>query len=498
MPMLVRRVRFSAPSCPSTAARCAEAHPTNARAWIVLSLACVLAGCGHVPPNRAPDAPTSAAFKETPPGWINAAPADTLDRGPWWQLFGDPTLDALVPRIEVSNQNVAAAAAAYAQARALVREQRASLFPALSLDGGVTRSGGRASTSGGGTRYQLVLGASWEPDVWGRVSGTVNAAGAKAQASAADLAAARLSAQGEFVTDYLSLRETDAEMALLRSTIEGYERSLQIAKNRYDAGVAPKSDLLQAQTQLANAQAELAGLERQRAQLEHAMAVLSGEVPANFTLPPGDWKSTTVPAVPPGVLSALLQRRPDIAAAERRVAAANAQIGVARAAFFPALTLSGNYGLGAASLGNLFSASAASWSLGLSLAQTLFDAGARSARVDEARAAWEQTVAQYRQTVLGAFQSVEDQLAAARVLEQQQALRRQASEAAEQTEQQVMNRYRAGQVSYTEVVTAQATALNARRALLQVGASRQTAAVALIQALGGGWKSAQIDTAASP
>jgi len=479
MPTLLPRVRFKAPSCAA-------------------ALACLLAGCSHLPPNQVPDAPSSAGFKETPPGWVSAAPADTLERGPWWQLFGDPALDTLVPRIEVSNQNVASAAAAYAQARALVREQRASLFPALSLDGGVTRSGGRASTSASaGTRYQLGLGASWEPDVWGRVSGGVDAAGARAQASAADLAAARLSAQGEFVTDYLSLRETDAEMALLRSTIEGYERSLQIAKNRYDAGVAPKSDLLQAQTQLATAQAELAGLEQQRAQLEHAMAVLSGEAPANFTLPPGDWKSTTVPAVPPGVPSTLLQRRPDIAAAERRVAAANSQIGVARAAFFPALTLSGNYGLGAASLGNLFSASAASWSLGLSLAQTLFDAGARSARVDEARAAWEQTVAQYRQTVLGAFQNVEDQLAVARVLEQQQALRRQASEAADQTEQQVLNRYREGQVSYTEVVTAQVTALNARRALLQVAASRQTAAVALIQALGGGWHAAQIDAASS-
>jgi NodT family efflux transporter outer membrane factor (OMF) lipoprotein len=465
---------------------------------MMLAAALLLTACAHAPPMQAPDAPTSASFKETPPGWITAAPADTLDRGPWWALFGDPALDTLVPRIAVSNQNVAAAAAAYAQARALVREQRASLFPTLSLDGSAARSGGRASTSASsGTRYQLGLGASWEPDVWGRLSGGVDAAGARAQASAADLAAARLSAQGEFVTDYLSARETDAEMALLRASIEGYQRSAQITKNRYDAGVAPKSDLLQAQTTLANAQAELVGLEQQRAKLEHAMAVLVGDAPANFTLPAGEWKSTTVPAVPTGVPSALLQRRPDIAAAERRVAAANSQVGVARAAFFPAFTLSGNYGLGATSVGNLFSASAASWSLGLSLAQTLFDAGARSARVDEARSAWEQTVAQYRQAVLGAFQDVEDQLAAARVLEQQQALRRQASEAADQTEQQVMNRYRAGQVSYTEVVTAQVSALNARRALVQVASSRQMAAVALIQALGGGWNATQVETASA-
>jgi len=304
-----------------------------------LLLALLLAGCAHGPSPQAPDTPSAAQFKEAPPGWMAAAPADLLERGPWWSLFGDPALDALVPRVQVSNQNVAAAAAAYAQARALVREQRAALFPSLSLQAGATRSGrgsASADTSAGsrtGNSFQVGLGASWEPDLWGRIGNTVSAAGAKAQASAADLAAATLSAQAEFVTDYLSLRESDAEIALLRTTIDGYGRSLQIARNRYDVGVAPKSDVLQAQTQLANAQADLAGLVRQRAQLEHAMAVLAGEAPANFTLPPGDWNATIVPAAPVGVPSSLLQRRPDIAGAERNVAAANAQIGVARAAF---------------------------------------------------------------------------------------------------------------------------------------------------------------------
>ncbi|HEX6703386.1 MAG TPA: efflux transporter outer membrane subunit [Albitalea sp.] len=474
---------------------------TTQRLATLVTLAAMLAACAHAPSADAPSAPLSAQFKETPPGWIEAAPADTLERGPWWSLFGDPVLDALAPKVEVSNQDIAAAAAAYAQARALVREQRASLFPSLSLSGSASRSGGeRASTSsagGGGAsnNFQLDLGASWEPDVWGRIGGAVSAAGAQAQASAADLAAARLSAQAEFVTDYLSLREAEAEATLLRSTIEGYSRSLQIAKNRYDAGVAPKSDVLQAQTQLANAQADLAALERQRGQLEHAMAVLSGQAPADFRLPPGDWNATALPGVPLGLPSALLQRRPDIAAAERRVAAANAQIGVARAAFFPSLTLSGNAGQGAARIGDLFNASAFTWSLGVALAQTLFDAGARSARVDQARAGWEQSVAQYRQTVLGALQNVEDQLVAARVLEQQQALRRQASEAADQTEQQVMNRYRAGQVGYTDVVSAQASALSARRALIQAGAARQASAVALIQALGGGWNAQSLASA---
>jgi NodT family efflux transporter outer membrane factor (OMF) lipoprotein len=456
-----------------------------------LLAALLLAGCAAGPAYRTPEAPTAAAFKETPPGWIAAAPADALDRGPWWTLFGDETLNQLAQRVQMSNQNIAAAAAAYEQARALVREQRAALFPSVSLDGGATRSGGGSSSntgsSGRGTRYQVSLGASWEPDVWGRLRASASAAGARAEASAADLASARLSATGELAADYLNLRETDAESALLRDTIAAYERSLQIAQNRYAAGVAPKSDVLQAQTQLAGARADLAGLERQRAQLEHAIAVLVGEAPANFSLAPAAWNGDAVPAVPVGLPSALLQRRPDIAAAERGVAAANAQIGVARAGYFPSFALSASDGSSASRLADLLKSSANVWSLGLSVAQTIFDAGATRARVDEARAAWQQATAQYRQTVLAAFQDVEDQLVAARVLEQQQALRREASQAADQAEQQVVNRYRAGQVGYSEVVSAQVTAWSARRALVQATVARQTAAVALIQSLGGGW-----------
>ncbi len=463
---------------------------TDVRLAPSLLAALLLAGCAAGPIYRTPEAPAAAAFKETPPGWIAAAPADALDRGSWWTLFGDETLNQLAQRVQVSNQNIAAAAAAYEQARALVREQRAALFPSVSLDGGATRSGGSGSNAGSssrGTRYQVSLGASWEPDVWGRLRGSASAAGARAEASAADLASARLSATGELAANYLNLRETDAESSLLRDTIAAYERSLQIAQNRYAAGVAPKSDVLQAQTQLASARAELAGLERQRAQLEHAIAVLVGEAPANFSLAPAAWNGDTVPAVPVGLPSALLQRRPDIAAAERAVAAANAQIGVARAGYFPSFALSASDGSSASRLADLLKSSANVWSLGLSVAQTIFDAGATRARVDEARAAWQQATAQYRQTVLTAFQDVEDQLVATRVLEQQQALRREASQAADQTEQQVSNRYRAGQVSYSEVVSAQVTAWSARRALVQATVARQTAAVALIQALGGGW-----------
>jgi NodT family efflux transporter outer membrane factor (OMF) lipoprotein len=296
-----------------------------------------------------------------------------------------------------------------------------------------------------------------------------------------------LSAQGELATDYFSVRQADAESALLQATIVGYQRALTITQNRYDAGIAPKTDLLQAQTQLANAQAELIGLTRTRAQFEHAMAVLTGKAPADFALAVAPWRAT-LPPIPVGVPSTLLQRRPDIAAAERRVASANAQIGIAQAAYYPSLNLSASGGSSASRVADLFAASTSIWSLGLSSAQVLFDAGATRERVNAARAGQEQAAARYRQTVLEAFASVEDQLNATTVLTQQQSLREQASRAADETEAQALNRYRAGQISYTEVVTAQASALSARRALVQLAASRQVTAVALIQALGGGWQ----------
>jgi NodT family efflux transporter outer membrane factor (OMF) lipoprotein len=323
--------------------------------------------------------------------------------------------------------------------------------------------------------------------VWGRLRAGVSGAAANAQASAADLASARLSAQGELVADYFSARQLDAQRALLATTIEGYQRVLQITQNRFNAGIAAKSDVLQAQTQLANAQSDELTLVRQRAQFEHAIAILVGMAPADFSLAAGQWQAS-VPEVPVGVPSTLLQRRPDIAAAERRVAAANAQIGVARAAYFPNFGLSATYGITSGSqAGNLFSASNAAWSFGLSVAQSIFNAGATRAQVAGAEAQHQQAVARYRQTVLDAFGDVEDQLSATRVLAQQQELRRQASEAADQVEQQMLNRYKAGQVAYTDVVQSQAIALSARRALVQAQADRQATAVALIQSLGGGW-----------
>jgi NodT family efflux transporter outer membrane factor (OMF) lipoprotein len=448
----------------------------------VLALALGLGGCAVGPayerPAALPAGPLPESYKSVNaplPGWAPAAPADALERGPWWQLFNDPELDRLSRQVEVANQNIAVAVANYAQARSIVAQQRASLFPVVSLGAGGDRAGGGGSGGSGDTNrgaasaYRLQIGASWEPDVFGRLRTAVDAAEASAQASAADLASVRLAALGELAINYFSLRQTDAQIGMLTATIEGYERVLQITSNRFAAGVSARSDVLQAQTQLATARSDALGLARSRAELEHAIAVLVGQSPSSFALASTPWQ-VVVPAVPVGVPSTLLQRRPDIAAAERNVAVANADIGIARSAYFPTFGLSASYGNNTSRVGDLFSLSNAAWSFGLSAAQTLFNAGAS-----------------YRQVVLTAFADVENGLAATRVLEQQQQLRVEAAEAAGLVEEQILNRYKAGQVSYTEVVQAQVTALNARRQLVQVQADRQTAAVSLIQALGGGW-----------
>jgi len=462
-------------------------------ALLATTLSLLLSACAVGPDYQRPSVATPAGFKEAPAadaGWLPAAPADALDRGPWWELFGDDELNTLVKQVEVSNQNVAAAVAAYAQAQALVREQRASLFPTLAADASVQRSGGGASVTGTRNSVQAGLSASWAPDVWGALRRGVEGAQAGAQASDADLAAARLSAQGELATNYFSLRDADNELALVRSTVEGYERALQITTNRYNAAIAPRTDVLQAQTQLANARADLATLTAQRAQLEHAIAVLIGKPPAEFAIAPTTWRMQ-VPAVPLAVPSELLQRRPDIASAERAVAQANAQIGIQRSAYFPSLSLSASAGNAGTRIADLFGASTSLWSIGLSVAQTIFDAGATNARVAQAEAGRDAAIARYRQTVLAAFQAVEDQLSTTRSLAEQMELRRAASEAADLTEQQLLNRYKAGQVSYTDVVTAQASALSARRTLSQLAANRQASAIALIQAMGGGWHAAK-------
>lgn len=459
------------------------------RRSLLLALPAVLAGCAVGPRYERPDTGFAAAFKEAPAaeGWVPAQPGDALDRGDWWTRFGDPQLDALAARVQVSNQNIAAAVANYAQAQALVREQQAALLPTLSLEGSARRSGPVRGGGASSRSYAASVAADWSPDLWGRLGEAVNSAQANAQASAADLASARLSSIGALAANYLALREADAETVLLDETIAGYERALAITRNRYDAGIAAQTDVLQAQTQLLSAQAERVALRRSRATYEHAIAVLVGVTPSEFTIAPAAWRPV-VPPVPTGLPSLLLQRRPDIAGAERAVARANAQIGIARAAYYPSIGLSASLGGSASRVGDLFSASSLLWALGVSVAQTVFDGGARDAATDAARAAHAASVASYRQTVLSAFQDVEDQLSATAALAEQEGLRREASQAADRTEQQMLNRYRAGQVGYSEVVSAQASALGARRTLAQVQLARQTAAVSLIQALGGGWE----------
>ena len=480
------------------------------RSLISSAAAAALCGCAVGPNYVRPTTPVAPAYKEqlgkeqqSKEGWNPVQPADLAPRGDWWSLFNDPVLASLEARVAISNQNVAAAEAAYRQAEALVREQRAALLPTVDLGGGGTRSGGGRGSSGtvissgagsvvtGGSgssnTYRVNANASWEPDIWGRIRRTIEGARGAAQASEADLAGATLSAQATLASDYFDLRQTDAQIYLLTEVVDGYKRSLQITQNRFNAGIAPHSDVLQAQTQLASAQGDLADLGNSRAAFEHAIAVLVGETPSTFSLPADPkWKGVA-PEIPAGVPSTLLQRRPDIAGAERRAASASAQIGVQEAAWFPNLTLSASYGFSAASLGKLLNVSSSVWSYGASVTQTLFDAGATNARVSEARAAYDQSVAEYRQTVLAAFQDVEDQLAAQRILATEEGFRRQSADAGQLAATMVLNQYKSGQVAYTDVVTAQATALTARRAVVQATAVRQTTAVALVQALGGGW-----------
>ena len=462
-------------------------------------LGIAFAGCAVGPDYVRPDAPTSPTYKEAPSDggatWFPAAPADTLDRGDWWRLFDDPELARLAGEVDAANQTIAAAVASYRQAQSLVKEARAAYFPSVSLSADARRSGGgtvqgssaaAVAQSTAGNSFGLSLDGNWAPDFWGRVSRSVESARASETGSAADLAAARLSAQGELAIDYFSLREADFEDDLLVRTIDAYQRALVITQNRYAAGTVAKTDVLQAQTQLATTQASLTPVRANRARFEHAIAVLTGKAPGSVTIAPAPWNAV-VPGVPLGVPSDLLQRRPDIASAERQVAAANAQIGVERSAYFPSFVLGASIGNGGARIGDLFSVSTAVWSIGVTATQTIFDAGAISARVAGAEAARDAAIARYRQTVLTAFQGVEDQLANARAQAEQAAFLKTASDAADLTEQQILNRYREGQLSYTDVVTAQASALSARRALVQVAVSRQVSAITLIQALGGGW-----------
>ena len=455
----------------------------------------LLASCNLAPPYHRPaTVPIPPSFKEAP-GWIVGTPNDAAARGQWWLLFNDTTLDNLESKVVITNQNVAAARAAYEGARALVMVQRSALFPTVTGSASATHSGHFLPTSGSktssasggtGSNFNLNIGASWEPDLWGRIGNAVSQAKANAQASAGDLENATLSARGELATDYIELRGIDAQRTLLDATIKDYQRSLTITTNKYNAGTVAHSDVFQAQTSLENAIASREDLDRQRALLEHAVAMLAGENPSTFSITQVGWKPV-VPAVPAIVPATLLERRPDIAAAERRVAAANANIGIQRAAYFPQVTLTGNAGTSGTSIGQLFSAATSIWSLGVSGLMTLLDFGARHGQVLQARAQYEQAVATYRQTVLTAFQQVEDNLAATRVLAGVTVSRAAASTAANRAETIANNQYLGGTIDYSEVVVARNAALSARQTQVQAVINQQTAVIALIQAIGGNW-----------
>jgi NodT family efflux transporter outer membrane factor (OMF) lipoprotein len=468
-----------------------------------LAAALLLAGCMVGPDYRRPTAPVPAAFKEAPPaGWKLATPADALDKGAWWSIYGDPVLDRLERQIDISNQTLAQSAAAYRQALAEVQVARGGLFPVLSATPGVSRSSRALSGSGGSggksgaaaqTSYSLEGNASWDLDVWGRIRRTIQGNVAAAQASAADLANARLSAQAALASDYFDLRAADSLQVLLNDTLAQYQRSLDIARNQYEAGVATRADVITAQTQLLTTQAQAVAVGIARAQYEHAIAVLTGHPPAELTLAAG-LLSATVPQVPLSLPATLLERRPDIAAAERGMAQQNALIGAALASYYPDISLTALFGYVGNPLGSLISAPNQVWSLGASATQILFNGGITSGQVGAARAAYDESVAAYRQTVLTAFQQVEDGLSDLRILEAQAQVEDTAVAAAQQAVQIALNEYQAGTQAYTSVVTAQTTALQDREAALSIRQSRLVDSVALIEALGGGWNARLPDT----
>jgi|HubBroStandDraft_1064217.scaffolds.fasta_scaffold00104_19 NodT family efflux transporter outer membrane factor (OMF) lipoprotein len=469
-------------------------RPNNRRRRrrLAVFLPVLLAACTVGPDYVKPDAASPVVYKEAGDAWKQAEPKDGIDRGAWWSIYNDPVLDGLEKQIEASNQTLAQSEAAYRQAVALVAEADATFYPTASVAPSVTRSKGSSGISGVKvqpvTQYSAAATATWAPDLWGKVRRTVEADVDTAQADAANIASARLLAQATLASDYYQLRGTDQLKTLLDDTVAAFTRSLKITKDQYEAGTAQKSDVITALTQLESAQSQEINTGVLRATLEHAIAVLVGKPPSDLTIEPAKL-TDQVPVTPTGVASRLLERRPDIADAERLVAAANAQIGVAISAFYPDLTLTGSYGFTSPTLGALFSAANTVWSVGGSLSETVFDAGSRSAAVAAARANYDQTVANYRQTVLAAFQQVEDELATLRILEKQAVVEADTVKQAKLAVELFINEYKAGTVAYTSVVTAQATALTEEEAELTILQDRLVASVTLIQALGGGWTS---------
>jgi NodT family efflux transporter outer membrane factor (OMF) lipoprotein len=462
--------------------------------------ASLLAACTVGPDYKRPSATTAATYKELEgTGWKTAEPADAHIRSAWWEVYDDPALNALERQVAGANQNVQAAQARFRAARAQVEQFRSQFFPVVTANGGYSRARSsenvKFKSTAGKTLNDWIVGAdaTWEPDLWGRVSRSVEGARANAQASAADAQSALLSMQAELATDYFELRGIDRERQLLDDTIAAYKEAVELTQNRYKGGIATDADVAQAQTQLRTTQAQAIDLGVQRAQLEHAIAILTGQTPSTFSLPVAPLVAVPVIA-PVGVPSTLLERRPDIAAAERQMVDLNAQIGVATAAYFPNLILSVSGGLEATNFSDWLLAPARFWSLGPTLAGTLLDFGGRAAKKAEAQANYDEGIAQYRQTVLSAFGQVEDNIAALRVLEQEAQAQDDAVSAAQRSLAIVSNRYKNGAITYLDVVVAQTTALTNEREAVSIARRRMAASVALIKALGGGWDATSLPT----
>jgi len=491
--------------------------------------ALLLGSCTVGPKYHKPAAPAPAAYKEVTPqnmkdidNWKAAQPSDAVIRGKWWEIFNDPELNKLEEQVNVSNQSVASAAASFLAARALVAEARSQLFPTVTTSPSITRSkqsatlkgfvvgtggtgtggtGSGGTGTGGGsnsaafTDYSLPFDASWVPDLWGKIRNTVKSNAYAAQASAADLANTRLTIQAELAVDYFQLRSQDALKQLLDSTVEAYKQSLDLNKALYETGIDSDESVAQAETQLETTEAQDTNIGILRAQYEHAIAMLVGQPASTFSI---EFKALNAspPPVPFGVPSELLERRPDIAASERLVAQANAQIGIARAAYFPTLTLSASGGFESSSITDWFSWPSRFWSVGPTLAETIFDAGLRKATVQQYRAQYDETVANYRQAVLTAFQQVEDNLASLRILSQEIEQQNVAINSSQRYLNLATDRYRLGIDPYLNVISAQTTLLTNKQTLVNLQMQQITSSVQLVEALGGGWTTAQLPSAA--
>jgi NodT family efflux transporter outer membrane factor (OMF) lipoprotein len=454
------------------------------------------AGCMVGPDYKRPAVPMTTAYKEDE-GWKIARPGDHLPRGKWWEIFGDPQLNALQEELIAANQNLKIAEARFRQARAMIGFARASEFPTISAGIGTSSVRESANAPFHITRFPstgdflLSFDLSYEVDLWGRIRRSVTAAREEALATAADLETARLSLQAELAFNYFELRSADAQQRLLNDTVKAYEAALQLTINRFEGGIVPKSDVAQARTQLETTQVMATDIAVQRAQFEHAIAILIGKPPATFSLPPRPLEINP-PDIPVGVPSELLERRPDIAAAERRVAEANEQIGIAKAAYFPSVVLSASVGFEGSSIKNWLQASSLLWAVGSSLAQTIYDGGRRRATSEAAFANYDATVANYRQTTLDAFQQVEDNLAALRILEREAEQQQRAVVSARESLELFTNRYKGGVDTYLQVITAQTIALANERNQVDILRRRMDASVLLVKAMGGGWNIADL------